>query len=280
MLKKTLKYCAVLLFFITLLSNCDIFPTSKVPDKEDENEPKTNDLKVLILGNDYLHDNDIEDMLEKLAETDGQSFFIEIRYGSDYYLSDHATSNMSKTLIEKREWDIVILQGAAHFIAKPEWHSSIVPSMQTLRDLIRLQNKDCKIIYMMPWGYEQGFNAIAGETGDYNALQQAIIDETISVCNTLEILTAPVGYVWKDIKNNHANIQLYNTDPNYPSHPSIEGTFLSACTIYVTAVERNIDNLNYNGNISTTNAATIRQAATAGVLNHREDWGLTASTGL
>lgn len=278
MLKRILKNSAIALFLLVLISSCDIFPTSKAPDHTDDNEPESGDIKVLILGNDFLQDNDVEDMLDKLAATDGRSLFIEARYLTDYTLSDHAQSNGSSALIEKREWDIVILQGYIHFIAKPEWHASIVPSMETLRDKILAQNNQCKVIYMMPWAYEQGFNAIAGEEGDYNALQQAIIDQTITVCDALNIITAPVGFVWSDIKNNHPNIPLFNKDQFFQNRATIEGTFLAACTIYVTATERNIGNVNYNGNINSTLATTIRQAATSGVLDHKEDWGLSSGS--
>jgi hypothetical protein len=271
MKKLALRGIAVFLLILVGLSGCSLFSTND-DDEFTDPEPNPGDIKVLILGSLYLDTYDCEDMIKKLGTTESQGVFVESRYTTQNSLASHSQNGESMALIAKRDWDYVILQGNSHYIAKEEWHPTVVPAIEALRDTILAQSPQCKVIYMMPWAYKNGYDAIGGQTGNYAALQQDIIDQTIEVIDDLNIVTAPVGYAWNQIRTNAPGLELYSDDG---ARANLAGTFIAACTIYVTITEHNISNLTYTGNINSADAAIIRNTASTSVLNHRSDWGLS-----
>jgi len=56
--------------------------------------------------------------------------------------------------------------------------------------------KDTKIIYCLPWAYEDGMTWYEDWTDTYADMQDKIYNNTILFSNEIGFLIAPVGWAW------------------------------------------------------------------------------------
>jgi hypothetical protein len=62
----------------------------------------------------------------------------------------------------------------------------------------------------------------------------------------------------------HPGIDLYQTDK---SHPSLAGTYLAACTAFVTLIGKSPRHLSYNGGLDPQVALTLQRVARDSVIS-------------
>jgi hypothetical protein len=89
------------------------------------------------------------------------------------------------------------------------------------------------------------------------------------MANDNDALLAPVGAVWRYLREQHPEIQLYQTDE---SHPSEAGTYAAACTFYSVIYRKNPTLISYNGNVNSDQAAAIRNAVEMVVYSAFAEW--------
>lgn len=82
-------------------------------------------------------------------------------------------------------------------------------------------------------------------------------------------LVSPVGYVWHNIRDNHPEIELYQSDE---SHPSLAGSYAAACTFYSILFEKNPDNITFNPGIDDQMANIIRNTTKNLVYDSLSKW--------
>jgi PKD repeat protein len=88
---------------------------------------------------------------------------------------------------------------------------------------------------------------------------------------------APVGVAWKYIIDNHPTINLYSADG---SHPSLEGTYLAACTFYASVYRKNSTGATYTAGLNPTVAGILQSAADLSVLDSIDTWFLKGKADL
>ena len=71
------------------------------------------------------------------------------------------------------------------------------------------------------------------------------------------LVKARVGDAWADVRTNHPEIELYQSDG---SHPSVEGTYLAACVFYGALFQKSPVGAAKLG-VSATEAAVLQAAA-------------------
>ena len=79
----------------------------------------------------------------------------------------------------------------------------------------------------------------------------------------------PVGRVWRYLRENHRDIELYQSDE---SHPSVAGTYAAACAFYVMFFHRDPDSIAYDASLSEGTAQTIRSAVRRVVYENLTNW--------
>jgi PKD repeat protein len=71
-------------------------------------------------------------------------------------------------------------------------------------------------------------------------------------------MVSPVGSVWAYVRQQHPTIELYSGDG---SHPSLAGTYLSACVFHTALFRSNTTGATYLGGLDATTAGILQQAA-------------------
>src|SRR5690606_37656520 len=75
--------------------------------------------------------------------------------------------------------------------------------------------------------------------------------------------------VWRYIRENHPEINLYSGDG---SHPSVAGSYAAGCAFYATIFEKDPTLITWNSSLSQSEASTIRNAAQTIVYNVLDSW--------
>lgn len=82
---------------------------------------------------------------------------------------------------------------------------------------------------------------------------------------------AAVGSAWKYVRDNHPTIDLYTTDG---SHPSMEGSYLAACTFYTSLFRKTPVGSTYYATLDANTAGILQNAAALTVLDSLDHWNL------
>lgn len=216
--------------------------------------------KALFLGNSLTFFNDMPQMVEDLALPMGDELIWESNTPQGFRLQDHASASTSLNLIAEGDWDFVILQEQGQLPALEDADSEpFFVAAEYLVNYIRDFN-DCAIplFYLTP----------ARENGDeincpdwppvctYEGMQELLAERYYEVCDTHRAWCSPVGEIWENVLD-QTDINLYDMDG---IHPSPEGSYLIASTMYVAMFEQNPITSTFEGGIDQADSQTIREA--------------------
>jgi PKD repeat protein len=82
-------------------------------------------------------------------------------------------------------------------------------------------------------------------------------------------LLAPAAQVWRFLRVNHPEIELYQGDG---SHPSATGTYAAACAFYSTIFRKPANLISNNAGINANHAAIVRLASDSIVFQNMSAW--------
>ena len=264
---------------ITLMAtDCDgQRDTSMVVIRVEERKP----VKILFLGNSYLQYNDCAGVFRSLCESGGKEVIVDHYYIMGRDLDAHIESAESEAKICSDQWDYVIVQGSSLTMAFPGTHHEIYPPypfinlhqiFKTLKTRIKENNSESVMVYVMPWGYEDGLTWIEGRDEDYFDMQKLICDNTISYGNLIPFTIAPVGWAWNSVMK--VRPQLHYLFMSDLSHPEPRGTYLMACTIYSTIFRERSSGFTYIDGITAAEAKHFQNVGSGIVLNDLELWNI------
>jgi len=263
-----------IIIFLTLIS----FSFSCKKQSTDP-EPIEPTYKILFIGNSYLGYGNTPYVFKQLAESGGKKLFVDtaIRGGRDlpYHISDSNTLEK----ISEEKWDYVVFQNSCLSMAYPETAQLLFPrpiyypvkaTLDSMINLIKINNKDTKAVYFMPWAYEDGITWIQGKTDTFEAMQRYILRNSLEFSKELGFIITPVGWAW------YNKITYENSAPHlFVSdfvHPSPSGTYLSACVIYSTIYNSSPEGLTFFGDLSDNDAKYFQSLASATVFDNIEWW--------
>jgi hypothetical protein len=238
-------------------------------------------VRVLFLGSSYFIYNDLPAMFQNLARAGGHDVIVDKNYIYGGFLDDHSTSPETEAKINSQQWDFVVLQGAGAIMAYPASHQRIFPpyerhglklALNTLKQKISANCADTKMVYCMPWAFEDGMTWLEGYDETYFEMQQMIYDNTLRFSDEIGFIIAPVGWAWNEVMLVNTQLHyLFTADSN---HPSLRGSYLMACVIYSTLfLEASSGNPYYAG-IPQSEAVYFQSVASLIVLNDLELWKL------
>ena len=266
----------IALFFILVFS-CQENPVQQCPAED------TDKLRVLFIGNSYTEMGDVRlpDLFAGLVKASGKELFIGKAVAGGMNLHDHSTSIVTEEAINMYYWDYVILQGSSITIMFPDSFNIIFPSSEyppletsllKLKEKIKSHRSCTKIIFVIPWAYEDGIAWLEGRSEDYFEMQTRIIENGIKMGKRLDMICAPAGKAYETImKENHEPHYLFLPDK---SHPSLRGSYLTACVLYSTIYKDSVSNNRFTGDIDASEAAHFQDVATETVLKDPGNWNL------
>lgn len=270
---ETVKFFLLFLFSSIILAGC-----KEDPAQTEENiDPDA--LKILFVGNSYMDVNNLPFTFKGFGDNSGKKLFIGADIVLGTKLEDHVKSAATYSLVGSVKWDYIILQGDPAPTAYPETEHLIFPdhtkhdeffALKTMRDYIKVICTNAKIVYIMPWAYEDGLLWITGQTDTYEDMQKKIYDNTLKWCKDLDLIVAPVGWAWYDVMKENRQIHyLFQDDYN---HPGQRGTYITASVLYSTIYRRSTEGIPFYSGLASDEAKYFQQKSSKLVLDNLPLW--------
>ncbi|MCK4921778.1 MAG: T9SS type A sorting domain-containing protein [Bacteroidales bacterium] len=256
----------IAIIVIGLNNNCD------ATNSELSQEP----LNILFIGSSYFNTDCLPKLFNNLADSSNKEVYIDQYVISGLYLYDHAHSIIAEAKINEKDWDYVVLQGVGSVTAYPEYYTAhpVFSALATLQNKISSNCKTTKLVFCLPWAFEDGMTWMAGWTDLYYDMQIKMYNNSLQYSNNLGLIIAPVGWAWYQVleEKNYPLHYLHSRDWN---HPSIKGSFLMACVIYSTIFQESSIDIPYFGGLQNEETDYFQEIASNIVLNDLNLWNIT-----
>ncbi len=242
---------------------------------------KAQHINVLFLGNSYTSVNDLPGTINGLLEGSDKTMYYASNTPGGCCFFQHATSSASLDLIRRGEWDYVVLQEQSQMPSIDYYrYGCMYPAAAQLHDSIMKYNPCAEIVFYMTWGrrdggqqcedYGEGLYCSA-EFRDFDHMQDTMTRAYCEVAELVQSRVAPVGEAWRYARQ-HSDINLFSSDG---SHPSMQGTYLTACTFYTTFFGESPLGLPYPASISEPDANLLQKAAFNVMLAGHTHWNFS-----
>ena len=183
--------------------------------------------KILFVGNSHTYTNDLPGMFFEMAQAGGHGVDVYDLTEGSYTLQrfsdpEDELGEILTDALQSEPWDFVVLQentnAAGAFNAKKDMY----PYARKLDEMIKAAGG--QTAFLMTWAPEEGAGAFSREMvqGQLAAGYRTIAEE-------LDALLIPGGEVFAKALEQDEELQLWGEDGQ---HPSVEGTYLAACTAY------------------------------------------------
>lgn len=190
----------------------DFPPQGRVVSKSE----KPDALRILFIGNSVQYWHELPKVFASLVRQSEPQKPLRVGNvtGNNYSLRDHWDAGMAAEFIQHRgPWDYVVLQGKS----RQQWDDS---NTQLVRLFIRLIEKT-KAKPVLVENYVDDT-----ELAEYESSHVRFVD----MVQKWHIPVIPIGTCWSHVRNELPQIDLY--DPDDRHHPSLQGTYLIALTLY------------------------------------------------
>ena len=171
-------------------------------------------LRVLFIGNSLTYVNNLPNMVQSLANANGQHLDYTVIAKPDYALEDHWSDAKTRDLIKNGDWDVVVLQ---------QGPSALPASRVNLREYAGTFATEIKQANARPALYTVWVDA--------NRLYD--FAETLHsyalAADDVGGLLLPAGDAWRETWRRDPCLKLYGLDQ---FHPSTLGSYLAALVIY------------------------------------------------
>ena len=280
------RQMALLLIFVLVTSLHTPSPLSE-PSQSAESAARTATLDILMLGNSYTSNNQLNIRVENLLNAAGHNSDVEVLTSGGKTLAWHGdeaakSGTQWNTSLAQRH-DYVILQDQSQVPGFPTSSTYWQDSLDGAEYIdSRVEAKGGDTIFLQTWGYRFGDENNQWRYPDYPTMHSHLRDGYLMYAHNLStsqrpVFIAPVGeafaFIYDDTANSTANgtpfSALYASDDK---HPSIQGTYLAACVIHVTITGQPSVGLPSTGGINASRTLLLQQAADHVVLNRTAYW--------
>jgi hypothetical protein len=233
--------------------------------------------RVLFIGNSYTAVNNLPQLTADCALSIGFAGFpMEIASstpgGTTFQV--HTTNATSQSLINQGNWDYVVLQEQSQLPSFPDAQvaAECFPFATTLNEQILAADSCTETIFYMTWGRQNGDASNCASwppVCTYEGMDSLLNLRYRQMAIDNAAILSPVGALWKYIRTNYPEINLYAADG---SHPSLEGTYAAACSMVSVIFRTDPTLITYSTTLDPVVAEKIRLAAQAVVFNNLMEW--------
>lgn len=236
--------------------------------------------KVLFLGNSYTQYNSMSNLTASIAASLGDTLTHDQNTPGGYTFEGHNTNTTSLSKINADNWDYVVLQEQSQ---KPSFPPSQVatetyPFADSLNRKIKANDSCTTVMFYMTWGRKNGDASNCGfypPLCTYEGMQQRLRESYLEMGQTHNAEVAPIGMVWKAVRDSFSGIELYNADQ---SHPNLAGSYLVACTFYSSMYHKSCIGAFVPVGISAGDALSIQQTVDRVVFDSLSLWRIDTTT--
>jgi hypothetical protein len=222
-------------------------------------------ISVLFIGNSYTYVNDLPVMLRDLSTSLNKEVTIGSKVNGGFTFQNHAGDPATYSAIHQNPWDVVVIQGQSQEPSFPtsQVNSSSYPYAMQLSDSVLANNACSNVMYFMTWGRQNG-DPQWDSINTFDKMNSRLYNTYRRFADSADAMVSAVGAVWKYVRDNHPTINLYSGDG---SHPSVEGSYVAACTFYASLFRQSPVGANYLAGLDPTVAAQIQTAAATVILD-------------
>lgn len=232
--------------------------------------------RVLFLGNSYTEVNNLPQMLVEMAKSSNDSILVDSYTPGGYRLKNHANDLNSVTKIAAGNWDFVVLQEQSQMPSFPDEEviREVFPYTRTLDSLIHVYNPCAKTIFYRTWGRKNGDaqNCLSWPpVCTYAGMDSLLHLRYRMMADSNNAILAPAGAVWRQIRQQYPEIELYQADE---SHPALTGTYAAACAIYSVILRKSPMEINYLAGLNVTTVVKLQAASELVVFDSLAHWNV------
>jgi len=254
----------------SLCNGVEMPDTTTVPPTE----MKKLKLSALFIGNSYTYYNDLPILIDKLANTVGDTLKHSESFPGGYTLQQHYALPATQTALKAKNYDYVVLQEQSQ---RPATDSTSFFKYALMLDSIRNIYSPCgQTMYYMTWGRKFGDSnncSTLPEVCTYEGMDSLLNLRYRMAQEKTGALISPVGAVRNYLRKNHPEIELYESDN---SHPSPAGSFVSAVTFYTAMFKKDPMLTTYNFSIGESIAKIIKESVKTVVFDSLNSWNTYA----
>ncbi|WP_400077285.1 DUF4886 domain-containing protein [Winogradskyella sp. R77965] len=260
-----------------------------------QNQKSTEKLNVLFVGNSFTFYHEMPQMVQTMLNETNPNIQIHQSTFPGMFLLDH----LEKTIISRdaesinvrkkkdtevteteiklseRKWDVIILQEGTVRVMIPELRNYKVDSaIKKIKAFVN--NPNCRYILFSTWASKSEYPLEYCYPG---MLIDLTLEKEEEYCSenieNLEQHNDIINSVYQELadnnkieRSNHTNLFL-NIRKEHPEielfddsfHPSVYGSFLSACEFYQLLTDKNASGIKYNGGIESDLAGILKKTA-------------------
>jgi len=224
--------------------------------------------RVLFVGNSYTYVNDLPVMFKNLSTSLGKTVYTDMSAPGGYSLEQHLTNPETLLKISAGNWNYVILQEQSQMPTIEYYkYFSTYPSARKLDSLIKSYNSST--MFFMTWGRRYGGiqcidTSCSPSFVNFSHMQDTLSAAYIAIANELNASICQAGNVWRQSVNTDSSVVLWDSDF---SHPSVAGTYLTACAFYSKVFHTSSIGANYYGGLPPVTALYLQTIASNYVMN-------------
>ncbi len=259
-----LKICCQFVIFL-----CSTLPMAASCDTGDT-------LRALFIGNSYTYVNDLPGVLVNMAASTGDVIQTASSTPGGYTLQMHASNPATLSAIAAGVWDYTVLQEQSQL---PALQDSVVteqvfPFAHYLDSLIIQANECTETVFYRTWGRKNGDTENCPSwppVCTYQGMDSLLHLRYRIMTDSFSAIMSPVGMVFRYLRMNQPNLELYDGDG---SHPSPAGTYAAACSFYTVMLRKNPALISFDNGLDPADAANIRNAAKTVVFDNLMVWNV------
>ncbi len=192
-------------------------------------------VKVLFIGNSLTSVNNLPDMVADIAKSHGYKMIYDSYTSGGARLAQHASNANIRQKLNEQPWDFVVLQEQSQFpgFSHKQLSKDVFPYARRLTEAAKKAHPHTSVVFYMAMARRNGDPAnkhVSSELLTYEGMQLRVNRCYLEMANKNHALIAPVGEVWKTIRKQSPDLDLYSDD----IHPNKTGTYLVACVFYAT----------------------------------------------
>jgi hypothetical protein len=231
---------------------------------------------VLFLGNSYTNYNNLPQLVVDIANSKGDTLTTDKNTPGGHTLQGHSSNTTSLSKIRQGGWDYVVLQDQSQIPSlSPAFVSSnSLPFARELGDSIYKYSPCGEPLFYMTWGRKNGDASNCNSyppVCTYLGMQARLRSSYLIMGEESKAPVSPVGAVWRDFIANYPSVELYASDQ---SHPSLNGSYLAACTFYASIFHKSPVGAWRPNSMDSSLAYSIQSQVNTTVFDSSKVWGI------
>lgn len=247
-----MKYAKGLFAFLFIICNVNSFAQDTT--------------KVLFIGNSFTGANNLPNLFAQLSIDAGHNITVDSHTPGGISVGDigqgtqaHMNNPLVYSLIKGNDWDYVVLQDNQGRFSHPYGQfpdpilqSKVIEGHLKIRDSLLFYHPCSHMIWFGGFGTKNG---LAPDFTSGSAMIDSIYQNYKFLNDTAQEIIAPIGPAFLRIIFGHPSINLWGADN---THPSLDGSFLTACVIYSSIFKQSPLFSSYNPGLSTSNDSLLK----------------------